>query len=101
MCTRLTEYQIWKLANLVSSYSNLFEVGLALGCEDVKIKCIWSDLEHKCSYYQDNEERVRMTLYNILILLRNRLPPSEFKTQLLKVLCYLGYEKKVRDILDI
>ena len=43
MCT---DYQIWKAANLINpSYFNLLEVGLAVGCEDVKIKCILKDLK--------------------------------------------------------
>ena len=44
---------MYRLSNLESinlinpTYFNLFEVGLALGCKDVKVKCILNDLEHK------------------------------------------------------
>ena len=96
MCT---DYQIWKAANLINpSYFNLFEVGLAVGCEDVKIKCILNDLKHKFVDSLDSRQYFGMSIYNIFLLQRNRLSEEEFITIVVKVLSSLGYERKIKEI---
>ena len=99
MCT---DYQIWKAANLINpTYFNLFEVGLALGCTDIKIKTIVSDLEVKFLDSLNSKQTFRMSLYNILLLQRNKTTEKEFIASIVEVYSDLGYERKVKEIFDI
>lgn len=95
----LDDYQCWKLAYLITpSYFNIFQLGLAIGSNDLSIENTLTNLKNKFKNNLDGAQYYRMCLFKIILKERNR-QGKNFVTFISERLSNMGYKDHLQAIL--
>ena len=96
----LDDYQCWKLAYLITpSYFNIFQLGLAIGSNDLSIENTLTNLKNKFKNNLDSAQYYRMCLFKIILKERNRQGKNFVTFISLKDFLNMGYKDHLQAIL--
>ena len=96
----LDDYQCWKLAYLITpSYFNIFQLGLAIGSDNISIEKTLDNLKSNFKNYLESTQYYQMCLFKIILEERNR-KGENFAKFITKRLSKIGYKDHLQVILS-